>query len=190
MKTTAIVIAAALGILGAGLTAAPASAQSSVSATAMVGRPLVNANGETLGQIQTVLVDDGNVVRHVIVVVGDGIGTSRRVALDPSRITPQGDRYLLNATREDLRLLPGYDFAAPAGVVYIDKGQRVPEYGTIMARPIFAIEEARARIEAEGYSAVFGLIQDDELAWSAIARAGDGRAVRVTLDSKGVLTAR
>lgn len=185
-----ILAAVVMAGLGAAVVPVPAGAQSNVAASAMVGRPLVNTYGETLGQIQTVLVDDASMVRHIIVVVGDGIGTTRRVAVEPSRVTAAGDRYILNASREDLRLLPSYDFAAPAGLVFIDRGHQVPEYGTIQARPIFTIEEARARIEAHGYSAVFGLVQDDELAWSGIARAADGRAVRVMLDSKGTVTAR
>ena len=185
-------LAAAITMVALGVVAqpAPSAAQTMVSAESLVGMPLVNPNGETLGQVQTVLVDEGNMVRHVIIVVGDGLGTSRRVALDPGRIAPVGDRLVLNATREDLRLLPSYDHAAEAGVIYIDRAYQAPEPGLVAAHPLYSMEEARARIEANGYRGVTNLTLDQEKTWWAHATVAGGQTVRVALDSNGAVAQR
>lgn len=163
--------------------------QGNARADAFAGRSIVNVNGEAVGRIDTVLIDEAGQVRHLIVLPAAG---GARVALDPGSLTarPDGQGYVTTIRRDELGLLPPYTTPTPSGVLYIDRAAVPREYAPIVARPVFELPEARERIAAHGYRSVTNLTRDEQLTWWADAVAPDGRAVRVALDSSGTVSVR
>ena len=93
-----------------------------VKASDLTGRPLYNARGEKMGEVQEVLIGDDN---RTYIVVGHGgfLGLGQKqVALSTDRIAMRGDRLLAeNLTDEQIRSLP--EFKESANFKVMDRNQ-------------------------------------------------------------------
>ena len=117
LSTTALTIALALGSGLAlaqdsttGTTVAPPTA---VDANKLIGRNIVNTNGDTVGEIDSVVIDQSGKVRYVIVGVGGFLGIGKKdVALswDELTISENGEKVTTAATKEQLAALPEHKF--------------------------------------------------------------------------------
>ena len=122
---------AVAALLSAGMTTVPAMiASADVTATTSVGQPeeligknVVDAQGNKVGDIQSVLIDKDGQVRYVIVGVGGFLGIGEQdVALrwDTVHMTEDGKDVVAPVTKESLSKLPPhrYPTAANTGKVY------------------------------------------------------------------------
>jgi sporulation protein YlmC with PRC-barrel domain len=100
-------------------TTAPAT---SVDAETLIGRNIVNPAGETIGEIESVVIDQDGTVRHVIVGVGGFLGVGERnVALpwESLTISDNGETVVAAATKEQLEAMPEHRYPeAITGGVY------------------------------------------------------------------------
>jgi sporulation protein YlmC with PRC-barrel domain len=85
------------------------------SANDLMGRDIVDANGDDVGEIQDLLID-GDQVQQVLVDVGGFLGMgSKTVAIDIAQLQPeQGDSedLVVGMTKDQLKALPGYEKSA------------------------------------------------------------------------------
>ncbi|MGD9744041.1 MAG: PRC-barrel domain-containing protein [Hyphomicrobium sp.] len=91
-------------------TTAPATA---VDAEKLIGQNIVNPAGETVGEIQSVVIDQDGTVRHVIVGVGGFLGVGERnVALpwESLTISDNGETVVAAATKEQLEAMPEHRY--------------------------------------------------------------------------------
>ena len=99
-----------------------ANTTDTVDAKNLVGQTVVDAEGKTLGEIDSVLVDAGGKVKYLIVGVGGFLGIGEKdVALrwdDLQRKT--GDKLVANVTKDQLTTMPAYRYgdASRRGTVY------------------------------------------------------------------------
>jgi sporulation protein YlmC with PRC-barrel domain len=102
--------------------ALPSAGMQAVKASDLTGRPLYNARGEKMGEVQEVLIGDDN---RTYIVVGHGgfLGLGQKqVALSTDRIAMRGDRLLAeNLTDEQIRSLP--EFKESANFKVMDRNQ-------------------------------------------------------------------
>ena len=96
---------------------------SAVDTAKLIGRNIVNANGDTVGEIDSVVIDQSGKVRYVIVGVGGflGIGqTDVALAWDDLAISENGETVTTTATKDQLAALPEHTFpeAVKPGTVY------------------------------------------------------------------------
>lgn len=118
-------------LLGAGVTAMPAmTASADVTATSGIGQPeeligkdVVDAQGNKIGDIDSVLIDKDGQVKYVIVGVGGFLGMGEQnVALrwDTVKLAADGDNVVAPVTKESLSKLPPHRYpdAASSGKVY------------------------------------------------------------------------
>jgi sporulation protein YlmC with PRC-barrel domain len=127
LSTTALTIALALGSGLAlaqdnttGTTVAPPTA---VDANKLIGRNIVNSNGDTVGEIDSVVIDQSGKVRYVIVGVGGFLGIGKKdvaLAWDDLTISENGEKVTTAATKEQLAALPEHNFpeTVKPGTVY------------------------------------------------------------------------
>lgn len=106
----------------AGAADVPAEAQQ-VDAQSLIGREVVNAEGERIGEVDNVVVDAEGQIRHVIVGVGGFLGIGEKnVALrwDELVLTADGESIAVPYTRDQLTALPDhvYPEAVERGTVY------------------------------------------------------------------------
>jgi sporulation protein YlmC with PRC-barrel domain len=129
LSTTAIAAVLALGLLAAPIsvvphTAAAATAEAAaVDSQKLIGQNIVNASGETVGEVESVVIDGAGNVKYIIAGVGGFLGLGEKhVALlwDELTITENGDKVMANVTKEQLQALPEHKFPAGAkpGMVY------------------------------------------------------------------------
>ena len=131
-----LVIAA---MLTAGATAAygqtpprPADSQAMVmpsgaDAKKLIGRTVKNPQNETVGEIESVYINAAGKVDSVIVGVGGFLGMGERlvrVAWKDLQISQNGERVVVNATKDQLKGMPPYTYRDPKwkGQVYNDSG--------------------------------------------------------------------
>jgi len=77
----------------------------------LIGAELVDRDGEVIGEIADLLIDANNEVKQVMVDVGGFLGIGeRRVALDITEFTRDGDRFRTSMTEEQLEAKTGYEF--------------------------------------------------------------------------------
>lgn len=97
---------------------APATTQmQQVDAQSLIGRDIVNAEGETIGEVDNVVIDADGQVRHIIVGVGGFLGIGEKeVALrwDELVVAADGESISVPYTRDQLTALP--DHAYPENV--------------------------------------------------------------------------
>jgi sporulation protein YlmC with PRC-barrel domain len=82
-----------------------------VDAAKLVGRNIVNTNGDTVGEIDNVIIDQSGKVRYVIVGVGGFLGIGKRdvaMAWDDLTISENGEKVTTTATKDQLAALPEY----------------------------------------------------------------------------------
>jgi sporulation protein YlmC with PRC-barrel domain len=118
MKRAILVLAGALAFTGAApivtMAADTVVITSPVDAQKLIGQSVKNFDNETIGKIDSVLLDTGGKVVAVVVGVGGFLGLGERdVALDWSslRVTDGGRDVRANFTKDQLKALPEYKFA-------------------------------------------------------------------------------
>ena len=128
--------AAAALMLGCTLTPAGVFAQDNTTATGtavapptavdaakLIGRSVTNANGDTVGKIDSVVIDQSGKVRYAIVGVGGFLGIGKKdvaLAWDELTISENGEKVMTNATKDQLAALPEHKVPAAVnpGTVY------------------------------------------------------------------------
>ncbi len=83
--------------------------------TSLVGVDVRNRGGETIGEIEDVIIANKSTIRGVIVSVGGFLGMDQHyVAIDPAVLDLQRDgndwRVTLDATKDQLRAAPQVDY--------------------------------------------------------------------------------
>jgi len=169
----------------------------------LLGRNIKNAAGDTVGEIESVLVDQAGNVKYVVVGVGGFLGIGEKhVALswDSLHISDNGEKVTADVTKDSLKGLPDYRYADPSkrGTVssydetlkdnpYLaDNSSGTPPFPGANS---FTESQARERIEAKGFTAVSGLKKDAQSIWRGTATK-DGQSVGVALDYKGNVVAQ
>jgi sporulation protein YlmC with PRC-barrel domain len=85
--------------------------QSEVDAETLIGLDVVNADGETIGEIDNVVIDANGEVRHVIVGVGGFLGIGEKdVAIAWDKLTVAADHASVSVpyTKDQLTALPSH----------------------------------------------------------------------------------
>ena len=103
-----------------------AKARNDVRAETLIDQSVTNFEGDTVGDIESVIVGPSGKVRAVVVGVGGFLGMGERlVALDwdELEISDNGDTVRVAATAEELKALPAYtyDDEARRGTTYEDE---------------------------------------------------------------------
>ena len=88
-------------------------------ASRMIGASVTNRQDETIGEVEDLIVRDGNQLTGVVVGVGGFLGMGERhVVIDPSGIafSADGDRWsaTTDASREALEVAPEFEYDAEA----------------------------------------------------------------------------
>jgi sporulation protein YlmC with PRC-barrel domain len=187
-------------------TTGSAPATSAVDARKLIGRNIRNGSNDEVGAINSVLIEKGGTVKYVVVGVGGLFGFGQKqVALpwDALTFTENGEKVTANVTKEQLKVLPEYQYADPSrrGTVYsYDEDLKTNPYlansptPTTATPPLpgansFTESQARERIEANGYTAVTKLKKDEQSIWRGTAMK-DGKPITVALDYKGNVVAQ
>jgi sporulation protein YlmC with PRC-barrel domain len=94
-----------------------------VDAAKLIGRNIVNTNGDTVGEIDSVVIDQSGKVRYVIVGVGGFLGIGKKdvaLAWDELTISENGEKVTTTATKDQLAALPEHKFpeTVKPGTVY------------------------------------------------------------------------
>ena len=129
LSTTAIAAVLGLGLLAAPISFAPHDAVAATAETAavdaqkLIGQDIENASGETVGEVESVVIDGAGNVKYVIAGVGGFLGLGEKhVALlwDELTISENGNKVMANVTKEQLQALPEHKFpeSAKPGMVY------------------------------------------------------------------------
>src|SRR5690348_16182010 len=99
-----------------------ANAADTIDAKNLVGQSVVDAQGKTLGKVESVLVDTAGKVKYLIVGVGGFLGIGvKDVALRWDDLqTKTGDKLVANVTKDQLTSMPTYRYgdASRRGTVY------------------------------------------------------------------------
>lgn len=96
---------------------------SAVDTAKLIGRSIVNKNGDTVGKIDSVVIDQSGKVRYVIVGAGGFLGIGKKdvaLAWDELTISENGEKVVTTATKDQLAALPEHKFPAAVnpGTVY------------------------------------------------------------------------
>jgi len=94
-----------------------------VDAAKLIGRTVVNTNGDTVGKIDSVVIDQSGKVRYAIVGVGGFLGIGKKdvaLAWDQLTISENGEKVTTTITKDQLAALPEHKFPAEIkpGAVY------------------------------------------------------------------------
>lgn len=147
--------AAALLVIGVGAQAADApkaptaqNAQTTMPATAvqadrLIGATVKNQANDTVGEVESVIIDEGGKVRALVLGVGGFLGLGERlVAVDWNqvRINQDGNSVRdvrVNMTKEEAKALPEYKYreASWRGTAYRDSGYMTTAQNTRTDRP-------------------------------------------------------
>jgi len=103
-----------------GAAVAPADA---VDVQALIGRTIQNAAGETVGEIENVIIDEDGRVEYVVVGVGGFLGVGEKqvaLAWDELAVADNGETVVTAVTKEQLEALPQHELppATERGTVY------------------------------------------------------------------------
>jgi len=110
---------------------APANTTMAPSATAdtrkLIGRNIKNAAGETIGEIKSIYINKDGKVDSVMVGVGGFLGVGDRevrIAWSDLRITDNGEKVMVNMTKDELKAKPEYRYKNESwrGQVFTDTG--------------------------------------------------------------------
>jgi sporulation protein YlmC with PRC-barrel domain len=104
-------------------TSTPATTSTVVDAENIIGRTIENLNGENVGEVESVVIDQDGKVRYVIVGVGGFLGIGEKtVALkwDDLTISENGEKVVTVATKDQLAALPEHKYpeSVKPGTVY------------------------------------------------------------------------
>lgn len=106
---------------------ATGGSMSGVQARKLIGSNLKNANNETIGEVDSVLLDSDGKVRSVIVGVGGFLGMGERnvaVNLNALNIADGGDTVRTTLTKDQLKAMPEYQYSDKSyrGKMFNDRG--------------------------------------------------------------------
>jgi sporulation protein YlmC with PRC-barrel domain len=93
----------------------------------LIGRNIKNAEGETIGEIKSIYIDKGGKVDSVMVGIGGFLGVGDRevrIAWSDLKITDNGEKVMVNMTRDELKAKPEYRYRNESwrGQVFTDTG--------------------------------------------------------------------
>jgi sporulation protein YlmC with PRC-barrel domain len=138
LNTTAVAVLLSLGVSAAPMVldahAAYAAASDEIDSDKLIGRNIVNAAGDTVGEIENVVIDKDGAVKYVIAGVGGFLGVGEKhVALkwDALTITENGEHVVANVTKEQLEALPEHkvpETAKPGSVYSYDDDIKTNPY--------------------------------------------------------------
>jgi sporulation protein YlmC with PRC-barrel domain len=108
-------------------TAAPAATMAPADARKLIGRNVKNAENETIGEIKSIFIGKDGKVDSVMVSVGGFLGVGNRevrIAWSDLRISDNGDKVMVNMTRDQLKAKPEYRYSNESwrGQVFTDTG--------------------------------------------------------------------
>jgi len=131
MATTGVAMILVAGNAQAQTTLQPPAATMQRSGQAdvqkLIGRSVTNPQNETVGDIESVIVDTDGKVRTVIVGVGGFLGMGERhvaIAWDSLTVSPTDQKVVISSTKDQLKALPPYtyaDAAAQRRSVFVDR---------------------------------------------------------------------
>ena len=93
----------------------------------LIGRNIKNADGETIGEIKSIYINKDGKVDSVMVSVGGFLGVGDRevrIAWSDLRITDNGEKVMVNMTKDELKAKPEYRYKNESwrGQVFTDTG--------------------------------------------------------------------
>jgi sporulation protein YlmC with PRC-barrel domain len=174
-------------------TGTPMASPTAVDAAKLIGRNIVNANGDTVGEIDSVVIDQSGQVRYVIVGVGGFLGIGKKdvaLAWDELTITDNGEKVVTSATKDQLAALPEHKFpeSVKPGTVYsYDEAvksnpalgspeQTAPAAGTVGIKASKLVGATVKNSKGEGIGEIHEVVL-----------AGDGSAEGLVVDVGGFL---
>lgn len=84
-----------------------------IDADRLIGKDLINPKGEKVGEIESVLIDQNNIVAGIVVGVGGFLGIGERdVAIDWRQVSVVngGEKVTTTLTAEELKAMPPYEY--------------------------------------------------------------------------------
>ena len=105
-----------------------------IDSKTLIDKDIVNANGEKVGTVESVVIDKNGNVKYVIAGVGGFLGMGEKhVALkwDDLKVSEQGDHVAASVTKEQLQALPDYkqpESASSDRIYAYDDAVRMNEY--------------------------------------------------------------
>jgi sporulation protein YlmC with PRC-barrel domain len=97
----------------AGSAPAAAARASQVDTQKLIGRDVHNPAGDTIGEIETVVLDKSGQVKYVVVGVGGFLGVGEREVALPWRdlqVSDNGARVVVNMSKDQLAGMPAYSY--------------------------------------------------------------------------------
>jgi sporulation protein YlmC with PRC-barrel domain len=94
-------------------TEAEMDAEKGVDAAELIGDSVENADGEVLGDIETLVVTKEGAIKHVVIGVGGFLGIGEKevaVPWDQIEVVPEEDRIIANISREELEASPEFEW--------------------------------------------------------------------------------
>lgn len=91
----------------------PAKPSMKIDADKLIGEDIKNQTGESIGTIESVIIDNNGQVAAVVVGVGGFLGIGdREVAIDWNQLSVEdgGDVVRANLTKNELKAMPAYDY--------------------------------------------------------------------------------
>ena len=173
-------------------TTKPMAGPQAADAKKLIGRNVKNPQDETVGEIESVYINADGKVDSVIVGVGGFLGVGERlvrVAWKDLQISQNGERVMVNATKDQLKGMSPYTYRDPKwkGQVYNDSGvwvaERNPPAGQTASA---AITESTGDFNAQG--AVSGNAYIGAKVRNA-AKETVGSVEDVYIDGKGAIQA-
>lgn len=135
----------------------------------LIGRSVTNPQNETVGDIESVIVDADGKVRTVIVGVGGFLGMGERhvaIAWDRLTVSPSDQKVMISSTKDQLKALPPYTYAdaTQRRSVFVDRlpparsaavnsaptTMPTASYGTVSASELIGLNIRNAANEAIG----------------------------------------
>jgi sporulation protein YlmC with PRC-barrel domain len=107
--------------------AAPAATMTPADARKLIGRNVMNADNETIGEIKSIYIGKDGKVDSVLVSVGGFLGVGDRevrIAWSDLKISDNGEKVMVDMTRDQLKAKPEYRYRDESwrGQVFTDTG--------------------------------------------------------------------
>ena len=178
---------------------ATAPAPAGADAKKLIGRTVKNTQDETIGEIESVYIDDSGKVDSVIVGVGGFLGMGERharLAWKDLQISNNGERVVVAASKDQLKAMAPYTYrdAKMRGQVFNDSGVYSPNTTTPPTTTAAANSDPRAvdqrPTESTGDFNAAGEVSGNALIGSKIYNADKesiGTIDDIYVDSKGTI---
>lgn len=101
----------------------PATTSTAVDTQKLIGRTIENPDGQNVGEVNSVVIDQDGTVRYVIVGVGGFLGVGEKnvaLAWDDHMVSENGEKVVTVATKDQLAALPEHKYpeSVEPGSVY------------------------------------------------------------------------